>query len=152
MLWNVAIDHAYSARSLFLYQSITEALQRKFVGGKLSGFTIHWLRLSYVLFSGMQKDAINAGIIPALTSALTQKLYLEDLNENPVTWQSAEFCGTDLNAKCVFLFISRRSCATLKWSAGYFMLSLKLRSSSVTWSSTIAARYTWPNSMTCKKV
>ena len=52
----------------------------------------------------------------------------------------------------VFLFMCRRSCAFSKWSAEYFMSSLKLRSSSITWSSKIAATYARPNSMTCKKV
>ena len=132
MLWNVAIDHAYSARSLFLYQSITEALQRKFVAEKELGFTARCVQLSYVLSSGMQKDAINAGIIPALTSAVTQKLYLEDLNKNPVTWQPAEFCGTELDSLAFFYSYPGGHVLFLSWSAECSMLLLKLRSSSVT--------------------
>ena len=57
----------------------------------------------------MKKDAINAGIIPALTSALTQKLYLEDLNENPVTWQTAQLSETDLDS-LASLFIQAVMC------------------------------------------
>jgi hypothetical protein len=45
----------------------------------------------------MEKDAINVGIIPALTLALTEKLYLEDMNENPVTRRPAKIFDTDLN-------------------------------------------------------